>query len=346
MKDSLTVQFQTVTPMFLSGADQRKAEIRIPSLKGALRFWYRAVDPDYIRHEPILFGNGGKGGGQSRFWMKLNTPMRPQSEEWDKSKGQKPGLAYLSFSLGQGRKYLFPRKESVEITICRRRIASDSREAYEADWKRLMAAVWLLGHVGGLGARSRRGFGSFALKGMESDSEELKQILHLPVAHREKTPQAWMHGFQDGLQQIRDGFPGRPTADHTVIDRNSTFHLHPEGFATWDEAMNYMGILLQNNRKKDTGQGRWSHAASFGMPLMIKNRGTYKPKGYERHASPVWMRVVRIGDTYHPFIAVLSTFSELTAVGNKKEKLSVSIREAMKDFRQSLKESDLLEGGL
>jgi len=34
--------YKIVTPMFLGGADHEE-EIRVPSIKGALRFWWRAL---------------------------------------------------------------------------------------------------------------------------------------------------------------------------------------------------------------------------------------------------------------------------------------------------------------
>ena len=39
----LTFKLQVVTPLFLSGANQQVAELRPPSIRGALRFWFRAM---------------------------------------------------------------------------------------------------------------------------------------------------------------------------------------------------------------------------------------------------------------------------------------------------------------
>ncbi len=42
--DKLVVTLKTVTPLFLGGANPNDtAELRAPSIKGALRFWYRAM---------------------------------------------------------------------------------------------------------------------------------------------------------------------------------------------------------------------------------------------------------------------------------------------------------------
>ena len=39
---SLEVRFKVVTPCFLGGHDHH-AELRLPSIRGALRFWWRAI---------------------------------------------------------------------------------------------------------------------------------------------------------------------------------------------------------------------------------------------------------------------------------------------------------------
>src|SRR2546421_3356377 len=39
----VTFTLQTITPMFLAGADQSKAELRAPSFRGEMRYWFRAL---------------------------------------------------------------------------------------------------------------------------------------------------------------------------------------------------------------------------------------------------------------------------------------------------------------
>ena len=39
----VTFDVQTVTPLFLAGADQATAELRAPSFRGEMRYWLRAL---------------------------------------------------------------------------------------------------------------------------------------------------------------------------------------------------------------------------------------------------------------------------------------------------------------
>lgn len=95
--EMLRVEFQIITPLVLSGADQGGAELRLPSVKGMLRYWYRALDPEYNQKikigksgkeegptwESHLFGGTGSGEGQSRFLMRLH------SKKWLSVAGKK-----------------------------------------------------------------------------------------------------------------------------------------------------------------------------------------------------------------------------------------------------------------
>ena len=78
MASEIEATYRVVTPMFCGGADpERRAELRLPSFKGVLRFWWRALawtrlDGDLgriRREEDALFGSAG--GGRSRVLMRL-----------------------------------------------------------------------------------------------------------------------------------------------------------------------------------------------------------------------------------------------------------------------------------
>jgi CRISPR-associated protein Cmr1 len=67
---SITFTCETITPMFLSGADGQTPELRAPSIKGALRFWWRAVNghlelKELKEKEATIFGSPDDKGGKS-----------------------------------------------------------------------------------------------------------------------------------------------------------------------------------------------------------------------------------------------------------------------------------------
>jgi len=201
--DRLTVTLKTVTPMFLGGAEPDKiAELRAPSIKGALRFWYRAIDPEYNKPfdlsdpksptwEEKIFGSTEHGQGY--FSMKLENGFLKGDHDW--VPGNNQGLRYLSFSLSMGgnRRKCIPPNTDICITLTFRHNPDDKEK------KAILASLWVLGHVGGLGSRSRRGLGTVALQSWNcrwNECEELK------IAHNAKSVDDWWYFAPENGQHV------------------------------------------------------------------------------------------------------------------------------------------------
>ena len=72
--DFLNITLNTVTPVFIGGADPNLfSEFRPPSVKGILRFWYRTVDSRYQINEERWFGS--TKFGQSPCVITLEEPV-------------------------------------------------------------------------------------------------------------------------------------------------------------------------------------------------------------------------------------------------------------------------------
>jgi CRISPR-associated protein Cmr1 len=143
----------------------------LPSVKGALRFWYRAIDPEYRRHEMELFGGTGTGQGQARFLMKAESRKTHTFVLPERDFNQ---LQYVAFSLGKrsrrDRPYQIRQKSGKTsgmakllpfISLFVQKRDFDPPQSSRRDWQRLLASLWMLGHIWGLGSRrgERKGFG-------------------------------------------------------------------------------------------------------------------------------------------------------------------------------------------
>jgi CRISPR-associated protein Cmr1 len=352
----ITATFRVVTPLFLAGADAMTAELRLPSVKGALRYWYRAINPHFQKvpeggkatWEEILFGGTGGGAGQSAFFMRKKNEnlkiMRMSSLPRD--------LDYFSFFLRRRCSYISPvsnyaDKLSGRFTI--QLLLRPHRNANKVapDWKGLVSSLWMLGHIGGLGARSRRGFGTIALQEWQADDPEIQQWMdQLPIAHEASTIEEWIKRFQLGLQQIQSWFSPWDHCNHTIVDQRTTFFLANEGSDTELKAMVAGMQVIKGFRSEHK-----EHRLFLGLPLMVsskKNGQRYQilPERYQRVPSPVWLRVIQIGQQYYPFFAILSApFPDklIKKVGKKQKNHPFCYHKALQMFKGYIKNQPFRE---
>ncbi len=191
-----TVTLQVTTPLFNGGADpddsagfrpDQEAGVRVASIRGAMRFWFRALagtltGPDIrllAALERRVFGGIGQRGGDesalaSPLILRLPDPprasreLRPaflqgRDERWI---GYLLGLGLMKLERGRPcllRPFVPPSDKPLALKFRfqhDRRATSEMRQAIEA---LAFASLWLACTYGGLGARTRRGFGGLRI---------------------------------------------------------------------------------------------------------------------------------------------------------------------------------------
>lgn len=189
---SLTAFFEIVTPMFLGGADPGQPHgLRSSSVKGALRFWWRALN--WSRHatasedralqalhrrEGELFGSSAGdqgGGGQGVFLLQVVDRTRAAVQD-PFGKGFGNGLLYLmgqglgSFSGGNHcTRGALPAAVGAGFEL---RLLFHPR-AQAADVQSVVEAVQAFGLLGALGSRARHGLGSVAMTSLKAQGLDL-----------------------------------------------------------------------------------------------------------------------------------------------------------------------------
>lgn len=140
--------------MFLAGADGQTPELRAPSIKGAMRFWWRAVNghlstADLREQELKIFGGvlNGVARRSSILIKVIESPRHMAKIEL---------LPHKEQDKHRSSRDCFPSEEEFRIEI--RVEANDYMDVTQVE--ALFKVVSLLG---GLGKRSRRGFGSFQI---------------------------------------------------------------------------------------------------------------------------------------------------------------------------------------
>jgi CRISPR-associated protein Cmr1 len=205
MPEELLARYRIVTPMFLGGADQRcDGSLRAPSVKGALRFWWRALnwprfragadDTQALRQlhaeEGRLFGLAAnevdkqQTGGQGGFLM----TVRPLCS--GRLSVHKKGEVHQSFReveaaryLGYGLMVAFPGKDKFgqfheKGELLRDCVSSDQQFEVRLRFRdqvepSVVNALKALGLLGGLGGRARHGMGCIALESLNQSGAEI-----------------------------------------------------------------------------------------------------------------------------------------------------------------------------
>ncbi|SFJ85588.1 type III-B CRISPR module RAMP protein Cmr1 [Thermoflavimicrobium dichotomicum] len=325
----LHTRFRIVTPMFINGIYPQKAELRLPSVKGCLRFWFRAIHPGYFLQtdkrkkaptlEEAIFGSAQHG--QSRFLMHLS----------------KHSLRHVPYTVTNHKrsffvvrgvpKHYFPPGQSFSLSFAFRPTeVSWMKQVYQA----VLASTWLLGNIGGLGTRTRRGYGALLLEDWQPyDAEGYPPISEwlssLPQLHQVSTIDEWIQQIRQGLQTIRSWFlaPERPVQHvsqrfpNTRLSQRARLYYRPQEFDS-EEAARQEGERVLHAFANEASER--FHRLVLGLPMYLqgtqyhaappeefKSKHAKHAKHVKRMASPIWLRIIPIQQTYTPIFLLPQT---------------------------------------
>jgi CRISPR-associated protein Cmr1 len=278
---TLTVTLETVTPLFLGGAEaqdrnKRPApELRLPAFRGALRYWLRAALGGVIgdnnltglhQLESAVFGSTDYG---SPIAIRLRGSL--QSSD-DKILPHKDGPQ-------AGQRRAFKAGQKVELLI------SQLRGRDEAVWKAAGAALNLMLTFGGIGLRSRRGYGT--LRVVQSSDPALVPL----------TPTS-LEGWKQHVKQVTENAVA--SAHDLAQARNVTRVGLPIDAARYPCATR-KGIIQFCDLKAASAMAAITQFMQ-GVPKS-QALGGISP----RQASPLWVRPIRIDAQYGLLLAVLAS---------------------------------------
>lgn len=243
---SLNLELEVTTPLFLSGADQSTAELRTPSFKGLLRWWYRAAKRGITPEEFDFFGSTES----SARWRLRIKPISISTETFLKDNFYNyNGIKYLGFSLdsrveGEIRQRVFIQDRSrfhlqlmmsASITLIQERA--------------LLSSLWFLLWLGNVGTRSRRGFGSLRvnriIEGSQNDLEFTFQ------GNLDSFKKFLDTNLKKALEWVQPVESDSPLPQYTIFSpANTKLYLWKKPFDNWERALNSAGEFLMNFRKR------------------------------------------------------------------------------------------------
>ncbi len=337
--------YRVVTPLFCAGADPKRPELRLPSVKGVLRYWWRALawsrcrgELQVIRREEDrLFGSAG--GGQARVLMRLASAPEPVPIPVNEVLKVGAGAGVVGAGaryLGYGVMEAFSRKNKrtgqrtaagqltraclapFDFTVQMRGPDLDEQELTS-----LRDSLVALGVLGGMGAKSRKGYGSLVLRDLRVNGQA-----------RWNTPRS-MDELRSAIAALRSDLaygPAGSAAEFTALSNRARHVLLSSAgrrplelldlvgrelirFRSWGRAGKILGgqdseknfrddhdLMKREPRQRDSHPRR----IAFGLPHNYgKQRNTQvgPVDGLDRRASPLFIHIHECGD--RP-VAVLS----------------------------------------
>jgi len=319
--------------MFLGGANpQNPPEIRPPSIKGLLRYWWRAIQvPPDLRtlkeKEAEIFGAAGeedksdkKHTGKSNVLLKVCTSTSADDLEqslWNEIPhyeklsqktgkiGKYPtsyhGLAYFFYSaLMNENRYLKP-----ELPFELQLRSNDETFLQEA-----IKAFWCLAFLGGIGARNRKGGGNFCVESITPPFTELFETSS--IDNNAKL-------FDFLKTNIRKLVPESNRVNgqqaYSILQGSKIWSLNLSPFKNWKDCLDAVGKTYRNFRDKN--KHRLQETPNLGFPVLhgrgslIMVAGKFNEKDniefLNRSASPLVFKVIKTKEkTYFPIIMKLN----------------------------------------
>ena len=155
-----TFKLEAITPVFMRGADQWKAEFRSASVKGVMRWWFRALSGAYLGNnieklrevEGRIFGSAGNGRSRVIIEVKEKPQSEFQGELAINNFLDDDYTSYFWFSqIGRYQKGYLPSGQMFEITL---------KSPNQNHLNLAVLSLWAALHLGGFGSRSRKFGGS------------------------------------------------------------------------------------------------------------------------------------------------------------------------------------------
>jgi len=221
-----TFHLQFITPCFCSGATPAVAEIRAPSIRGKLRWWFRVLGGTRDQEAEVFGATAGESGSSSAVIIRVaETVMEHQWRPIEFNGFSNTGyVLYFAKASGNGARWTaggaIPESAVFELQLLwRRNVLPATKEIFE-----LALDAFLL--LGSLGLRSTRGLGAFETKEKPFGEEDFQALLkriqkHSPVF------QADFGEFCGRKDQLLDGLGGQLRGLRSGCSAGRPGHANP-----------------------------------------------------------------------------------------------------------------------
>ena len=297
MMQTITFQCETITPMFLAGADGVTPELRAPSIKGALRFWWRAMNGNKYSDisalkaaESAIFGGVEPTASRSKviilcppnlnklkIYYKNSEKQLPKHEKnYPLSRGSQIDiLKYLAFGaynhIDHYKHGYFEVNQTFGVQI---KLLDESKR------QEIIDAFVLLCYVGGLGSKTRNGFGKLNIM---SAVDENKNDIKL---------NDWKTLIKSNNSTIINF--------STLSSKVELYKLQNVAFTTYDKALAAIGDAYISTRK-NVKDGHTYNVRRYIAAPILQDREAF----LDRHSKPYFLTILKESNLFVGYILFL-----------------------------------------
>ncbi len=265
-------KLEVVTPLFLGGADPSTPELRSAPFKGMLRFWWRALNgsndlKEMKRNEACIFGSTEKKSMLcinivEASGIKVDRSNLPPGESYrvESSRGTfNLGIIdYLAYGLCE---YNKEKRQTEYVKGHFEPKTSFTLELYlKTDlFPQVYDALKCFLLYGGIGARSRNGFGSLYCADIQEDNlpKRSNPPLKFTAFSKDKDARLFRFGFHD----------------------------------SWDKALSEIGMYYREARLSLEGKHVYERRSLLSRPIIQAQHNSNS-----RHSKPYFLHVHKIGE--------------------------------------------------
>jgi len=305
--------YRFLTPVFGGGVEAKRFDpvtpVRVASIRGQLRFWWRAANPrgcttvsELRSAEETVFGSTDKA---SPLIIRVNKQLQQPSPRavLEGKFNAKHGMEAIAYGA-------FPLRDK---DLNNHGVLNDfGEQSFELAFAYLQAiehdvhvALWAWAHFGALGGRTRRGFGAIAqvfpaLPTIDDGWARFVTTKPAPWPHLEQKPvfAPAKSGANDGMATLKRllGVLRKLRQGPNVGRRAGQGAAHGRSF--WPEPDAIRGVFQQVDPRHSTPVTDHDcfPRAAFGTPIIFHFKGedpndtTLQPKGHQRLASRLLLR--------------------------------------------------------
>lgn len=326
---TITFECEVITPMFLSGADGRTPELRPPSIKGAMRFWWRAINghlplKNLKEKESEIFGTSNDEIGRSKFnicikkqfsskdivnslWEEIPYKERINNKKrtYKVPNKEYEGISYLLYSthMLNERPYI---KNGSSFSI---KISSNNIQSF----KEAVNSFAFLTFFGALGTRNRRGAGSFKVNDViYKENDDYKNLF---CTNKIKSKEELKDHIECKLKIL---ISSKGNIHYSTLKNSKMYIFDSEG--NWKDALKMISSCFLDFRTKN--KKRIYDTPNFGFPIHHRNPKKMMGAGpeslkknkkddvvdfIEKRASPLIFKIIKTNEShYFPIIIWLN----------------------------------------